>query len=481
MKSCKYLSEKAKQAAQNELMRRQSARDRLIHFTTYTKRDYTIGVHHQFLCDKLEAVERGEIKRLMVFMPPRHGKSELTSKRFPAWFLGRNPSKQLIMASYSAKLSDSFGRDVRNIVASRLFQNIFPNVTLSADSKAKDLWETNYQGVFLSSGIGGSITGYGGHLAIIDDPVKDRHDAESETVRDNVWNWYKSVLRTRIMPKGAIILVLTRWHVDDLAGRLLQEMQNGSGEIWDVLNLSARAKENDPLGRDVGDPLWPEAFGNDELTQIESAVGARDWAALYQGDPVLSMGSVFKVAQIPIIDAASKAAQIVRRWDFAATVATKGYDPDWTVGVKMQRNEDGGYTILDVVRFRGRPDEVEKTVLAIASQDGEGVKVILSQDPGQAGVAQVQYYTKLLAGYKVAAVRETGSKVIRADPLVAQVNVGNVALVRAPWNRAFLDELMSFPDGTHDDQVDAAAGAFEYVAIKKRLPKMPSFARLSRI
>ncbi|CAI3958978.1 Phage terminase large subunit [Commensalibacter communis] len=481
MKSCKSLSAQAKQAALRELTRRQSARAHLIDFTIYTKQDYCIGSHHRLLCEKLEAVEQGKITRLMVFMPPRHGKSELTSKRFPAWFLGRNPTKQIIAASYSAKLSDSFGRDVRNIVGSSLFKNIFPTVALSSDSKAKDLWETNQGGIFLSAGVGGSMTGYGGDLAIIDDPIKDRQDAESEVIRENIWDWYKSVLRTRIMPGGAIILVLTRWHVDDLAGRLLNEMENGSGEAWDILHLPARAMENDPLGRLVNEPLWGQAFGEKELTQIEKAVGERDWMALYQGVPTVLTGSFFKTQRVSILDAASKAIKIVRRWDFAASKAMGSYNPDWTVGVKMQRNEDGGYIILDIVRFRGRPDEVEKAVTAVASQDGYDVHIVLPQDPGQAGVAQVQYYTKLLAGYKIQSIRETGDKATRAEPFAAQINIGNIALIRASWNRAFLEELRCFPKGGHDDQVDAASGAFAFIAIKKGLPKMPSFANLLRI
>ena len=147
----------------------------------------------------------------------------------------------------------------------------------------------------------------------------------------------------------------------------------------------------------------------------------------------------------------------------------------------MQRNSDGGYRVLDVIRFRGRPDEVEKAVQAVASQDGRGVKIVIPQDPGQAGVAQAQYYTKMLAGYRVEAIRETGDKATRADPFASQVNMGNVALMRAPWNRAFIEELAAFPDGSHDDQVDAASGAFEQVAIKSRLPKMPSMRAIASI
>ena len=460
----------AKKRILRELSCRKLARQNLIDFTTYTKHDYHIGQHHHLLCEKLEAVERGEIDRLMVFMPPRHGKSELASKRFPAWFLGRNPSKQIITASYSAKLADKFGRDVRNLVTSNKFQCLFPDVTLATDSKAKDLWETNKGGVFLTAGVGGSMTGYGGHLAIIDDPVKDRQDAESEVMRENVWDWYKSVLRTRIMPGGAIIIVQTRWHVDDLSGRLLNEMNNGTGEKWEVINLPAIANDsNDLLNRNIGDPLWPEAYNREELEQIKKAVGERDWSALYQGEPTLSTGSIFKVNMLNIVDAAPTNSQVVRRWDFAASKDVGKYDPDWTVGVKMQRNTDGGYTILDIVRLRGLPDEVEKTVKAVASQDGYDVKIVIPQDPGQAGVAQAQYYAKILSGYKIEAVRETGDKATRADPFASQVNIGNVSLLRANWNRTYIDELAAFPSGSHDDQIDASSGAFEQICLKENI------------
>ncbi|AYN86401.1 phage terminase large subunit [Commensalibacter melissae] len=475
------LLQKAKKLAIEELKKRHDARHYLSAFTIYTKPDYRAGLHLNLLCKKLEAVERGEVKRLMVFMPPRHGKSELISKRFPAWFLGRNPTKQVITASYSAKLADKFGRDVRNLVTSKYYRNIFSDVALSIDSKAKDLWETNHGGVFLTAGIGGSMTGYGGHLAIIDDPVKDRHEAESQIMRDNVWDWYKSVLRTRIMPGGAIIIVQTRWHVDDLSGRLLSQMKNDTGEKWEVINLPAIANENDVLGRKKGEPLWPEAYDRNELEQIRKAVGERDWYALYQGEPTLSTGSIFKVNMLNIIDAAPKPVQVVRRWDFAASRDIGKYDPDWTVGVKMQRNVDSGYTVLDVVRLRGLPDEVIKTVKAVASQDGFDVKIVIPQDPGQAGVAQVQYYLKMLAGYKIKAIRETGNKIARADPFASQVNIGNVSLLRANWNRSYLDELSDFPNGSHDDQVDASSGAFEAISLQRKLPKMPNWQGIMNI
>ncbi|PYD81400.1 terminase [Komagataeibacter oboediens] len=459
------LVKKAAEKARSELNRRSAGRSCLLGFTQYTMSDYMVGPQHRLLCERLDAVERGEIKRLMVFMPPRHGKSELTSKRFPAWFLGRNPTKQIITASYGATLAQGFGRDVRNIVASPEFGALFPGVGVASDSAARDNWHTNKGGVYTAMGVGGGLTGKGAHVALIDDPVKDRQDAESPIIREAAWDWYRSVLRTRLMPNGAIVLVLTRWHPDDLAGRLLAEMENGTGEEWEVLSLPAICNsDHDALHRGIGEALWPKVFPVAELKNIEKSIGPREWSALYQQNPTPGEGTLFKVAMIPVVAAAPKTGQMVRRWDLAATRQVGTRDPDWTVGVKLLKADDGRFYILDVVRLRGDPAEVEAAILNTAAQDGGEVRIILPQDPGQAGVAQVQYLTRKLSGYTVDSIRETGDKATRAAPFSSQTNVGNVCLVKAPWNRAYLEELAAFPSGAHDDQVDASAGAFDALA-----------------
>lgn len=455
------LVKKAAEKARVEISRRASGRYSLLGFTKYTMSDYMVGPQHRLLCDRLDAVERGEIKRLMVFMPPRHGKSELTSKRFPAWFLGRNPTKQIITASYGATLAQGFGRDVRNIVASPEFSALFPEIGVASDSAARDNWHTNKGGVYTAMGVGGGLTGKGAHVALIDDPVKDRQDAESPIIRDAAWDWYRSVLRTRLMPNGAIVLVLTRWHPDDLAGRLLSEMENGTGEAWEVLSLPAICdSDHDALRRGIGEALWPEVFPVAELNNIEKSVGPREWSALYQQNPTPGEGTLFKAAMIPVVDAPPSGGKIVRRWDLAATRQIGTRDPDWTVGVKMAEYPDGRYGILNIVRMREGPAEVEATITNTASLDGKGVEVVIPQDPGQAGVAQSQYLIRKLSGYRVKAIRETGDKATRAAPFASQVNAGNVFMVRGVWNNTFVEELNQFPAATHDDQVDAAAGAF---------------------
>jgi predicted phage terminase large subunit-like protein len=270
-----------------------------------------------------------------------------------------------------------------------------------------------------------------------------------------------------LKPGGRVALILTRWHEDDLAGRLLE----AEGGRWRVLMLPAIAGEADPLGRAAGEPLWADdGYGyGASLERIratyEAAGATRDWASLYQQEPRPAEGAVFKVATIGALDAApveaaAAGARMVRAWDLAATSAAGTRDPDWTVGLLLARTPDKRLVVLDVARLRGGPEEVERAIVATAERDGRRVKVALPQDPGQAGKAQVAYLARRLMGWTVLARPETGAKATRAAPVASQCNVGNLAVVRAGWNRAFLEELADFPSGAHDDQVDALARAF---------------------
>jgi len=238
------------QDAAIELIARQKARESLIEFTRYTNPAYLAAAHHYLIASKLEAVERGEIKRLMIMMPPRHGKSELASRRFPAYFTGRNAGKQIIAASYNSDLANDFGREVRNIVNSPEFRVLY-NTTLSQDSQAANRWHTDKGGMYVAAGVGTAITGRGADILLIDDPFKDREEADSEIRRQRVWDWYTSTAYTRLMPGGAIVLINTRWHDDDLSGRLLSEQESG-GDQWEVLSLPALSPDNEAL--------WPDCY-----------------------------------------------------------------------------------------------------------------------------------------------------------------------------------------------------------------------------
>ncbi|MCK4823698.1 terminase family protein, partial [bacterium] len=244
------------------------------------------------MCEKLEAVANGEIKRLMVFMPPRHGKSQVCSKKFPAWYLRRYPNRYIMITSYSADLSFDFSRIARNTIQDE--RELFPDVNVNQQARAVKHWTlANYLGGLIAAGVGGPITGRGAHVAIIDDPFKNFEEAASDTVRESVWQWYRSTLRTRLAPGGAIVLIMTRWHQDDLAGRLLEEAKTGDGEQWEVISLPGISETDDQLGRKVGEALSPR-FPIEELLTIKKALGSYLFSSLYQQNPRAEEGNYFK-------------------------------------------------------------------------------------------------------------------------------------------------------------------------------------------
>lgn len=259
------------------------ARNNLLSYAIGQWEGYKPASHHQLIAEKLEAVERGDIKRLMIFMPPRHGKSQLASEFFPAWYMGRNPDKYIITATYSQELAEDFGRKVRNQLQDSIHQVTFPDCHIASDSTSSKRFGTVEKGTYFAVGAGASITGRGAHLLLIDDPIKGREEADSETMRRKLKDWYQSVAYTRLMPEGAIVVIQTRWHEDDLAGWLLKEHEH---ERWDVIDLSAINKE--------GDALWPEQYPLSALEKIKETIGERDWSALYQQRPVVDGGNILK-------------------------------------------------------------------------------------------------------------------------------------------------------------------------------------------
>ena len=399
----------------------------------------------------LSAVEGGLIKRLLVTMPPRHGKSELCSVRFPAWYLGRNPNKRIIVCSYAADLAERFSRQVRAVVQGDRYPSVFPGIAISPDSRSVSAWDLSipHRGGLKAVGVGGPLTGFGANVLVVDDPVKNRAEAQSEVYRNSVWDWYTSTAYTRLEEYGAVVVVMTRWHEDDLMGRLLEAERDGVGDIWHKLHL--------PALNDVGDALWPEKYNAGDLAQIRATIGEYDWASLYMGTPTPREGAMFKTAEIGFADAQPAGLPAIRAWDVAATPG----DGDYTAGVRIDGPDaDGRYYVADVVRGQWATDERNAVMRRTADMDGQGVRVIVPIDPGSAGVDAAKAFTRMLAGHRVESVRVTGDKALRADPFSSQVNAGSVALVRGTWNRAYLDELRSFPMGRNDDQVDASSDAF---------------------
>ncbi len=427
-----------------------AARRSLLHYAQLTYKGYRASWHHQLIARTLQRVATERGLRIIVSMPPRHGKTELASIRLAPWLLSRRPTASIIAATYAQDFADELGRKARAVMQSTMHRCLAPQAKLAPDNRAVSRWQTQAGGSYYAVGVGGPLTGRGADVLLIDDPHKNRAEAESKVTRDTVWDWFRSTAYTRLEQGGSVVIIMTRWHQDDLVGRCLD-----TGETWDVLSLPAIAEHDEPH-RHAGDALWPEKYPVEALEQIRRTVGEREWAALYQQRPAPLEGALFRPDQLQVIDAEPAGVDWVRAWDFGAT-----RDGDPTVGAKLGLR-DGRPIIADIVRLQGPPEVVERTLLATASRDGTAVKIDLPQDPGQAGKSQVQHFTRLLGGYTVRSSPETGDKVLRAEPLAAQVNVGNVSLVRGAWNQALIDEMRVFPNGSHDDQVDALSRAYAH-------------------
>lgn len=419
----------------------------------------SVPPHLQLLQDELMECAAGRTKRLIVTMPPRHGKSETVSHWFPTWFLGNFPDRRLLLCSYEASFAASWSRKVRDSLVEGVELGIFSDGP-RADLGAAHQWETPHGGGMISAGVGGSITGRGANGLIIDDPVKNAEEANSPTYREKTWEWYTTTAYTRLEPGGFVVIVQTRWHVDDLTGRILSPDYQSEQDIaeWRVVNLPALAEEGDPLGRDIGEPLWPQRYPAEALAQSKRVLGSYGFNALYQQRPTLREGGMFKREWCRLADASPAGGKVFRMWDLAGTEG----GGDWTAGVKV-RAVNGQYCIEDVQHEQLSPRGVRDLVRLTAELDGRDCPVGIFQDPGQAGKEQAQEYAKLLAGFALKVVPSSGDPDLRAMAASAQFEAGNVTLLRGKWNAALIDELCAFQSKRAngvDDQVDALSGAF---------------------
>lgn len=450
-----------------------AARSNLLAFTRHTKPDYQVNWHHRILCHYLDRFVAGEIRRLMVFMPPQNGKSELISRRLPAYILGRSPSTKIIATSYGASLASDMNRDVQRVIDSEEYQQLFPATRLYAANvrtvakgtylRNSDVFEiVGHRGVYRNAGVGGSITGKGFDIGIIDDPVKGHEEARSAVMREKVWRWYKSDFYSRQGKNAGILLVMTRWHMDDLAGRLLNEAQDPRMDQWTVISFPAIAEQerhpDDP--RQPGEALWPDKYPLAFLHSIQLG-SSYEWNALYQQRPVAEGGGMFKRDKVPPeawLD--SEPADIVRRarfWDLALSEKTSA---DFTVGVLLGETKDRRFVVLDVQRFQTEWDHVTGKIAQVAIADGPKVQIGI-----EAAFYQTRAVGKLLEmpalhHHSIRGIKPDADKVTRSLPFQARWGEGMVYLLRRAWTNAFLDELCSFPLGAHDDMVDAVSGAY---------------------
>ena len=425
--------------------------------------------HHRLLLSELEQLSNGQYDRLMILMPPGSAKSTYASVIFPAWWFAQHPYSSVIAASHSFSLAEHFSRRTRALIEAK---RTYLGLAILPTQRSAASWTTNNGGEYVAVGVRGAIAGRRADLVIIDDPIKSQADAESARHRNHLWDWYRSDITTRLKPNGKIVLIMTRWHPEDLGGQLLdQEAAN-----WKVMRLPALAEANDPLGRPIGTALWPDWESRSALVRKRELIGERVWSALYQQTPLPTVGRLFSTERITIAESSDSFHfnATVRAWDLAATSESGQNDPDWTVGVKLARDDVGRYLILDVVRLRGSPHQVEGLIVQTAQKDGANVVISIPEDPGQAGKSQISYLVRQLSGYHVTSSRETGAKATRAMPIASQVEAGNISALRRDWTSILLAELQDFPWGKKDDQVDALVRAFTTLTARPRVtPSRP--------
>ena len=420
---------------------------------------------HLLLLDTLLVkVSLGEIKNLMIFMPPRHGKSELTSKYFPAWYLGKFPDKRVILTSYEADFAAGWGYKVRNIL-----QEYGPNlfgVQVSAQSAARDRWELQgHQGGMMTAGVGGAITGKGADLLIIDDPVKNAEEAQSKTYRKKTYDWYRSTAYTRLEPGGAVIIIQTRWHEADLSGMLLNE----EPEKWTVISLPALAEENDLLGRTAGEALFTSRYNAADLQEIKKTLGSYWFNALYQQRPQPDGGAIFKrqffkyaTLTGDILDLGGEKkfilpmCRIFQTCDPAASTKTTA---DYFVLGTWAQTPNNDLVLLDVLRTRLEgPDQV-----ILFKQQYQRWKPAF-QAVESAGVGKTLYQMLIREGLPIKELKADTDKLTRALPAAARMEAGTVYFLQgASWLHEVEEELLSFPNGAHDDICDVISYAVKIV------------------
>jgi predicted phage terminase large subunit-like protein len=423
------------------------------------------------IANVLIRVANGELTRVMIFAPPRHGKSEILSRLFSAYYLSLFPDRWVGINSYAADLAYTLSRSAR--------ENFLSNGGIVKDDVAAvKHWETSEGGGLWAAGVGGPITGKGFHLGIIDDPLKNAEEANSTTVNESHQAWYPSTFYTREEPGAAIVVMMTRWNENDLCGWLLsQEAEGEEPERWHIVSFEA-IKEADPIeipstctlepdDRQVGEPLCSERYSLEKLKKIAKRVGTYFWNALYRQRPTAKEGNMFKLHQLPIVPSAPVVAKRVRYWDLGGSDSKKA---DYSVGCLMSKSDDGLFFIEDIQRGQWSPKERNEHIKATAEADREKFGTIptwIEKVPGLA-VEVIDNIVRLLAGFSVHTEMSKNDKVTRADPLASQCEAGNVKVVKNKWNAAFRNELTGFPHSANDDQVDAASGAFSKVAEETR-------------
>jgi hypothetical protein len=426
-----------------EQLRRKEASQSLLAFTEYTTLNWLAGKIHREICAQLDRVVRGEIDRLMLLCPPQHGKSQITSRRFPAYLLGRDPRLDIISASATAELAEGFGRDVRNVISAQEYRNVFPETVLAEDSQAKGRWNTKQGGSYYAVGVGGQLFGRGG-AAIIDDPFGSWADAQSELQREKVWEWYQGTLYNRIRPGQPIIVIQHRMHEDDLAGRLIEKQKQG-GDKWEIVNLPAL----------IEDPPWIERYDSAALARIKANTDPRQWSALYLQNPTPDEGTFFKREWFELFDPMRLTqGHAYSTGDFAVTEG----EGDFTELGTHKLLGDTLYLAVDGWRGQTTADAwIEQACDQFARHKplcffGESGPIRRSIEP-----FLIRRMRERNAYCRLEWITRGSDKATSARPLQAMAAMGRVKIADTDYGHKLLAQLLQFPAGKYDDGVDMAA------------------------
>lgn len=445
--------------ALEDVQNKKKAKEDFISFVNLMWPSFISGRHHQKMASAFERVASGELKRLIINMPPRHTKSEFASYLLPAWFLGKYPEKKVIQTAHTAELAVGFGRKVRNLIQSDDFQNVFSGITLSSDSKAAGRWNTNKRGDYFAIGVGGAVTGKGADLLIIDDPHSEQDAQQGQfnpEVYDRVYEWYTSGPRQRLQPGGAIIVVMTRWSLRDLTGQIMKSTGNKKGmDEWEVIEF--------PAIMPSGKPLWPEFWSMDELDALKAELPPTKWNAQYQQNPTSEEGALIKREWWREWDRPNPppCEIILQSWDTAFLKTQRSdYSACTTWGV-FYHPDDTGRSQPNLIMLDAYKEKLEFPDLKRAAYDK-----YMEYEPDQMIVEKKASGAPLIFELRAMGIPVTEFTPSRGQDKIARANAvtdlfasGSIWHPPTQWAHEVIEECAAFPSGEHDDYVDSTTQA----------------------
>ena len=435
-----------------ELHDREEYQDKFLKFVKHVWPSFIAGDHHKIFGEKLERVARGELKRLIVNMPPRHTKSEFASYLFPAWVMGQKPQTKIIQATHTAELAVGFGRKVKNLLDSDIYRDVFPDIQLARDAKASGRWSTDMGGEYYAVGVGGALAGRGADLCIIDDPVSEQ-DALSPAALDNIYEWYTSGPRQRLQPGGAIIIVMTRWSIRDLTAKVLQKQAEGGADQWEVVEFPAIFPDTDNV-------LWPEFWSRDELEGVRASIPVAKWNAQYLQNPTAEEGAIIKREwwnvwdhdDPPVVD------YIIQSYDTAFTKSERAdYSAITTWGVfHPDEGDEAAIILLDAEKGRWEFPELKDAAMRLYEEFEPDMVLIEQKASGTPLTQDLRKMGIPVSGFTPGRGADKFSRMNACSPVFES---GMVYAPDTRWAEEVIEECASFPNGEHDDLADSMTQA----------------------